>query len=150
MQHGYAPYLDNIQTHALAAVGVSHHGSFIFHGAECYYTPGERSRMAQCGWLAFGKHKFPVNLRFHEDICSILVTTHTHTLHRDARCEMRDAAGRYQIHYAPRPVKVMFMEWATCVSLRYDHGALHFGLTPDRICHELLSVSSTKTSIGRG
>jgi hypothetical protein len=39
MQHRYAPYLDNIQTHALAAVGVSH-GSFIFHGAECYYTPG--------------------------------------------------------------------------------------------------------------
>jgi hypothetical protein len=101
MQHGYAPYLDNIQTHALAAVGVSHHGSFIFHGAECYYTPGERSRMAQCGWLAFGKHQCPVHLRFHEDICSILVTKpHTHTRF----IEMRDAAGRYQMHNAPRTV----------------------------------------------
>ena len=30
MQHGYAPYLDNIQTHALAAVGVSHHGGLYF------------------------------------------------------------------------------------------------------------------------
>ena len=87
MQHGYAPYLHNIQT--LAAVGVSHHGSFIFHGAECYYTPGGRSRMAQCGWLAFGKQKCLVHLRFHVDICSILVTKpHTHT-HASSRCEMR-------------------------------------------------------------
>ena len=87
MQHGYAPYLGNIQTHALAAVGVSHHGSFILHGGKCYYTPGGRSRMVRCDWLAFSKHQCPVHFRFHENICRILVTKpHPHAA---SRCEMR-------------------------------------------------------------
>ena len=109
MQHGYAPYLDNIQTHTLAAVGVSHHGSFIFHGAKCQYTPGGCSRMARCDWLAFGKHQCPVHSRFHDNFFYILVTKpQTHTLHRDARwgCKMPD------LHKAPRTVIVLLAEWA--------------------------------------
>ena len=109
MQHGYAQYLGNIQTHALAAVDVSHHGSFIFHGAKCYYNPEGRSRMVRCDWLAFGKHQCRIHFRFHENICYILVTKpHTHTLHRDARwgCKMPD------LHKAPRTVIVLLVEWA--------------------------------------
>ena len=109
MQHGYAPYLGNIQTHALADVGVSHHGGVIFHGGKCYYTPGGRSRMVRCDWLAFGKHQCPVHFRFHENICYILSNKITHT-----RCiEMRDEAGRCRIctrHLAQ--LKVLLVEWA--------------------------------------
>jgi hypothetical protein len=56
MQHGYAPYLDNIQTHALAAVGVCHHGSFIFHGAKCQYTPGATEQSLKPGHVGFLKN----------------------------------------------------------------------------------------------
>ena len=141
MQHGYAPYLGNIQTHALAAVGVSHHGSFIFHGAKCYYTPWGRSQMVRCDWLAFGKHQCPVHFRFHENICYILVTKpYTHAA---SRCEMRleDAESAQGTSHS---CKGCCWNGRFCVRLRYNHGTLHFGLTPVRIYHGLLSISSTK------
>ena len=60
---------------------------------------GVREWSGVVGLRLLGKHQCLVHFRFHEDICRILVTrSYTHMLHAESRCEMRDAAGRCQMH----------------------------------------------------